>query len=49
MPGDDFHGVKNWFVAELGHLQGACRAVGYTGIRAGDIKLFKHVRSDGKA
>ena len=49
MAGDDFHGMPDRFAAELGHLHGACRAVGYAGIRAGGVELLKHVRSDGKA
>ncbi len=49
MTGDDFNGVPDRFAAELGHLHGACRAVGYAGICAGCIELLKHVRSDGKA
>ena len=49
MAGDDFYGMPNHLAAELGHLHGACRAVGYAGIRAGCVELLKHVRSDGKA
>lgn len=49
MTGDDFNGVPDRVAVELGHLHGACRAVGYAGICAGCIELRKHVRSDGKA